>query len=62
MDVKLTEIEKKMLEKLKIKSINWTEPMTYEIRALNRLVKKGYAERLPTATSNFGSFKWRLKT
>ena len=57
----LTEIETKMLEKLKIKSIEWIEPGPYAIRALNKLVKKGYAERVPTITSSFGSFKWRLK-
>jgi hypothetical protein len=60
-ETRLTELETKMIDRLKIKEIEWLEPGQFAVRALNRLVKKGYAERVPTASFNFGSFKWRLK-
>ena len=57
---RLTEIEKKILEKLKIKDIRWSEPGPYETQTLNRLVKKGYVEKVAISRT-FGGFKWRIK-
>jgi hypothetical protein len=56
----LTEIEKKMLEMLKIKDLKWSEPGPYDTQALNRLIKKGYAEKVMLSPI-YGGFKWRLK-
>ena len=56
----LTEIETKMLEKLKIKEIEWSETYDSDTQTLNRLVKKGYAEKV-TYPLTYRGLVWRLK-
>ena len=56
----LTALESKMLEYLKIEPMQWSRPGPYEIQALNRLVKKGLAEKIKRDES-VGGFVWALK-
>jgi hypothetical protein len=57
---RLTEIETKMIEKLKIKEIEWSETRESDTKTLNRLVRKGYAEKV-TYPNSFRGLVWRIK-
>jgi len=60
-ETRLTKLETKMLDRLKIKEIEWSETRESDTQTLNRLVRKGYAEKVTYPITHRG-LVWRLKT